>query len=138
MGSSPVRLILPTSDRTFENPPASILVSRRGVGLEEGTPLIGKTKVKPNNPHRPSAYQIRILKGENGGRGRDRTGDPLLAKIGRTKNQALTRSATKCYKLLQVLRSKALVFGVFHSVAFGRVWWWAQNWAQSRRTCDLR
>jgi hypothetical protein len=34
---------------------------------------------------------------EVGGRDRDRTGDPLLAKIGRTRNRPLTWSAMERY-----------------------------------------
>jgi hypothetical protein len=37
-----------------------------------------------------------------GGRDRDRTDDPLLAKIGRAKNQQVTPSAMEYYGLLQV------------------------------------
>jgi len=43
-----------------------------------------------------------------GGRDRDRTGDPLLAKIGRTKNQQLTRRAMNCYRVLQVQQATAV------------------------------
>jgi len=45
---------------------------------------------------------------EFGGRGRDRTGDPLLAKIGRTKNQQLTGAAMNCRELRHLAALTAL------------------------------
>ena len=66
-----------------------------------------------------------------GGRGRDRTSDPLLAKIVRSKNQQLTPCAMKCYRVLQVQRFRVATSMRRYSVALGRDWWWAQNWAHS-------
>jgi len=56
-----------------------------------------------------------------GGRDRDRTGDPLLAKIARTKNQQLTPCAMKYYGMLQVQRFRVLNSMRRYSVALGRV-----------------
>jgi hypothetical protein len=58
-----------------------------------------------------SGFLARLAHENVGGRDRDRTGDPLLAKIARAKNQQLTRSATNCYEMLQVQRSLAVRVG---------------------------
>jgi hypothetical protein len=42
----------------------------------------------------------------------------------------LLRIATKCYRSLVQQGFPAILE---HSVTLGRVWWWAQNWAQSLR-----
>ena len=47
-------------------------------------------------------------KEESGGREGARTPDPLLAKIGRTKNQQLAWSAMNCYLVLQVQHANGL------------------------------
>ncbi len=57
-------------------------------------------------PSKPQHYVIEMHM--VGGRGGTRTRGPLLAKIGRTKNQQLIQCAMKCYRLLQVQRLEAL------------------------------
>jgi hypothetical protein len=38
----------------------------------------------------------------------------------------------ECYELLQVHASQAFIRLPLTLVAIGKVWWWAQNWSQSR------
>jgi hypothetical protein len=43
----------------------------------------------------------------------------------------------KCYRVLQVQRFRVLTSIRRYSVALCRVWWWAQNWAQSAASTQL-
>jgi hypothetical protein len=72
---------------------------------------------------------------KSGAPGEIRTPDLLLRRTCRTKNQQLRRTATNCDGLLQMPLQQGFPAMPRHSVALGRVWWWAQNWAQSPRCC---
>ena len=52
----------------------------------------------------------------------------------RTKAQRLTSSDTNCDELLRKPVQRGFPAVPKYSVTLGRVWWWAQKWAQSRRT----